>query len=689
VLWKLALASFAFSSCLVACPAGISTVLADGDLEESSTTTFTLDPAAGVVHVVVEVAVTNVVPDRTEGDTVYSRYYTGYSIPALAASAGASAVDAAGRALTVTSEPVSEAPGYVLYTVEFAERLDFLETERFTLTYDIVGLPPRDADPTRANRAYFGFGAFGAGDSGRVDVRVVAPDGLVVDLLGDPVTTTRIDGATVYSAEGIVDPDAFIVVVSARNDEALDRATVEVGDARFELLSWPGDSIWRTFVNEQIELGVPELAELIGEPWPIEGTLDVVQAITPYLYGYAGWFSPRERLIEVGEDLDQEVVLHELAHAWFNDQWFTDRWVNEGLAQVYSNEAVAALGGKPLIPDPIERAHPGFVELNDWDALSPGNNDDEREDYGYNASFAVMTQIVDEVGEDAMRSVLDAVATGAIAYVGDGAAEVSAEATDWRRFLDLVDEVGAASGARELFEQWVVEPDELALLDTRDATRERYAELLVDGGTWAGPVVVRQHLSEWRFDSADAAIDEAAEVLAARDTMVERASALGIDHPDGFEADYEAVDGSFDEVEAAIEEQIETFDVVASAVEAEARDDGVLETIGLWGTDVPAMVGEAKQAASTGEHDRARAAARDAVDTLDEAADVGTRRLALAVGAVVGMVLLVTLVVVLVRRRRARHRLAAAPVEPADGAEPSAVLEPADQVGAQGQSEPG
>lgn len=660
------LASLALASCLVVCPTGTSPVLADGDLEESSTSTYTIDPDAGVVRVAVEVAVTNVVPDRTEGDTIYSRYYTGYTIPALAATANPSAVDASGRALTVTSAPVAEAPGYVLYNVEFAERLYFLETERFTLTYDIVGLPPRDADPTRANRAYVGFGAFGSGDSGRVNVRVVAPDGLVVDLFGDPVTTTRTDGATVYVAEGITDPDAFVVVVSARNDEALDRATAAVGDARFELLSWPGDQIWPAFVKEQIETGVPRLAELIGEPWPIEGTLDVVQAITPYLYGYAGWFSPRERLIEVGEDLDQEVVLHELSHAWFNNQWFTDRWVNEGLAQVYSNKAVAALGGTPLTPEPIERSDPGFVELNDWDDLSLGNSDDDREDYGYNASFAVMSQIVEAVGEDAMREVLDAVAAGTIAYVGEGAGEEVAQTTDWRRFLDLVDEVGAASGARELFEQWVVEADELALLGARDATRERYAGLLAAGGTWAGPVVVRRHLSEWRFDAADAAIGEAAEVLAARNTMVDKAAALGIDHPDGFEADYEAVEESFDEVEAAIDEQIETFDIVASAVEADARDDGVLETIGLWGTDVPALVDDAKQAAAAGDHERARAAANDAIDTVDGATDLGTRRLAIAAGAALGIVGLATLTVGLVRRRRARHRLATASVEPTE-----------------------
>ena len=84
----------------------------------------------------------------------------------------------------------------------------------------------------------------------------------------------------------------------------------------------------------------------------------------------------------------------------------------------------------------------------------------------------------------------------------------------------------------------------------------------------------------------------------------------------------------------------------------------VATALGLWGTDVPALVDQAKVAAATGDHDAARAAARDAVDTVDDASDVGTKRFALAVGALLGMALLVTLLVVVLRRRSARRRAA-------------------------------
>jgi hypothetical protein len=664
MLRRLLTATLVLTGCLVATPVGTTTVQADAELEVATTSTYTIDPAAGVVRVAVEVAVTNVVPDRTEGDIIYSRYYTGYRLPATAASANAAAVDDAGRALTVSAVPTIDAPAYVLYDVEFAEQLFFQQTARFTLTYDIVGLPPRSDDPTRTNRAYFGFDAFGSGDSGKVNVRVVVPDGFVVDLLGDPVDEQRVDGATVYSADAIADPDSFDVIVSARDDDALDLTTVVAADGTFDVRSWPGDDEWQAFVTTQIETGVAELAELLGRPWPIDDSTEVIEAYTPYLYGYAGWFSADDRLIEVGEDLDQEVVLHELSHAWFNDEWFADRWLNEGMAQVYSNKAVEAMGGTPNEPEPIDTTDAGFVVLNNWrDPSFDGGDDEKREAFGYNAAFDIVSRITDEVGEEAMREVFDAVADDTIAYRGDLPAEESADTTDWRRFLDLVEELGGSTEARDLFEQYVVSAGGPALLEARDEARDRYADLLADGGEWAGPVVVRQHLSNWRFDDAEAAIDDAADVLAARDTMADKAEALGIGYPDGFEGEYEEVDESFDEVDAALGEQIETFDAVTAAVDADARDDGFFESIGLWGTDVPALVDQAKVAAATGDHDAARAAARDAVDTVDDASDVGTKRFALAVGALLGMALLVTLLVVVLRRRSARRRAAITPIE--------------------------
>ncbi len=80
-------------------------------------------------------------------------------------------------------------------------------------------------------------------------------------------------------------------------------------------MSWPNDPEWEAFAAKTIAQGVPALEALVGQPWPVKGQLKVIEAVTPYLRGYSGWFSPSTNTIEIGERLDAESMLHELAHA--------------------------------------------------------------------------------------------------------------------------------------------------------------------------------------------------------------------------------------------------------------------------------------------------------------------------------------------------------------------------------------
>mgnify|MGYP002138671456 CR=1 FL=1 len=149
------------------------------------------------------------------------------------------------------------------------------------------------------------------------------------------------------TADAIAQPDQYALFVSARADQSLTSTPLTAGDATFDIRGWPGDTDWQSFIGTQLAAGVPQLAELVGRPWPVASTVTVREAFTPYLYGYAGWFSAADAELEIGEDLDPEVVLHELSHAWFNTSAFDDRWVNEGLAQAYAAVAVTATGGTP------------------------------------------------------------------------------------------------------------------------------------------------------------------------------------------------------------------------------------------------------------------------------------------------------------------------------------------------------
>ena len=252
--------------------------------------------------------------------------------------------------------------------------------------------------------------------------------------------------------------------------------------------------------------GVPVLEDLIGLDWPRSDDTEVIESNTPYLYGYAGWFEPVNGVIEIGDELDQNVILHELTHRWFNDQMFATRWINEGLAEELAAQAMAELGGDPEASKLPPAAHPGHQPLNTWsDPQLQSAATEQQEAYGYAASYAVVHEVVDELGEDATRRVLRAAAADRIAYVGDAEPERQVASASWRYFLDLVEELGGASEASERFEAVVVDEAGKDDLADRAEARERYADLEQAGKGWAAPLVVRRAMASWRFDEADPA----------------------------------------------------------------------------------------------------------------------------------------------------------------------------------------
>ncbi len=666
-----ALAAMAFTPLAVL--GGTATAHAAGDgLSYTSTTTYTVDAASGVVHVLAEIQLRNTIPDKRDGYYISRRYFTGFSLPVPVGSINAVAVTSKGTALRLQPRLIPGDDSFFLFDVDLASNLFYGQTARVNVSYDITGLAPRSENPSRVNAAYAAFDAFGIGDDGQVTVRVVVPDGFQIDVFGDDATITHENGNTIYTATNIPNPNEFDIFVSARNDAGLTSSIVDTNDGdQFDLRSWPGDTEWQQFVTTQIDDGVPELASLIGQPWPIADKVQVREAYTPYLYGYAGWFSAVDKEIEIGEDLDQEVVLHELSHAWFNDSWFSDRWLSEGFAQVYSNKAIAALGGTASEPLIVVPSDPGKVKLNSWGDPNFIDGADKVEAYGYNASFSVVQRIVAGIDDDTMRTIFAAVDANTIPYLGDADPEASGGSADWRRFLDLAEEIGGSENATDLFRQYVVTDDQAALLDERSAARDKYHQLVDDGGEWAPPVVVRRRMTTWSFTDAAQLIKASEDVLALREELTTKAGQLGTSYPDSYEADYEATTTDLHDVSAEIQKEIDTADAVLTAVAADAGGDGLFGSVGLVGTDLPTVLDEAKAAFAKGDHDTARADAQKVIDTIDKAPDVGKQRSLVAVGGVLLLIGLIVLTIVLVKRRRRRRAAAAA-------AESGPVCEPVD-----------
>lgn len=633
----------------------------DDGLDIVAKVVYTLVPEQQLVKVVADATFTNSLPNTSSGGSVTSYYFDSFSWPMPAGARNVVARSGDDILETVTVD-VPEADDYFFIDVFFDRDLQYRETTRVILQYDLVGLPPRSPGYDRINPAYAGFDAYGAGDPGSMDVRFDLPAGWEAEIIGGRYAAATSNGRVVYRMTSFDDERyGYALFVSARRDDALASTDVTTPDGRnIEILSWPGDDEWTAFITDEITNGLPVLADLIGLPWPEGDDFVIRQAYTPYLYGYAGWYSADDSEIEIGENLDSETVLHELLHAWFNERWFVDRWVNEGFAQEYSNRALEERGDQWFSPEAVSPDDPAAVALQQWGDPDFVDGADESEAYGYAASYYVIDAIVDDLDDDEMREVFAAVDARAYAYVGDRPAETHDTAADWRRLLDLLEEVAGSRTAADLFTEYVLTPEQAIELTVRATARELYVELDERGGEWAPPVVVRTAMGDWSWTDAESSIGLARAVLDLRDELDTKARALGLAYPESLEAAYESADATQPEaptglgtVATSVQAQVESADALLGAIAAEARSDGLLGWIGLLGTDLDGDLGIAREAFTAGDLETVRRVSTEVVDTVDDASEAGNVRVLIAFGAVI---VVVALAATTVRRRRARER---------------------------------
>ena len=609
--------------------------------------TYDVDPSAVVVRVRHEVTLTNDQPDEPVAGGIRYTYFPEVGIPVATGAANLHATKADGTAVSSALE-TSESPLVSFAVVDLSPDLRYGDTQQLVITYDLPPVPPRSESAVRVNPAFVGFPVLLDGDPGRTSVEVRVPEPFTVEVVGDEMEQRSEGGLTILRAEP-ADPAGFLTSVVARNDDALLSREVDLGEHDVTVQGWPDDPEWADFTEVQVRDGVPVLERLIGLRWPATDALDVLETAAPYLYGYAGWYQPLEHVIEVGDELDQAVILHELAHLWFNADLFAQRWISEGLAEVFATAAVAELGGAPREPEQVDPTALGAVRLNEW--APPDLESDiaqEQEAYGYNAAWTVLDQIVAEIGLAALAEVVVAADAGEVAYPGPGYAEVGGTFR-WTHLLDLLEERAGSQTARPLFEQHVVAEDELPRLADRDAARARYDELEIRGGTWTPPAEVREDLTTWRFSEAREALDAAGSILDTRDQII--AALGGLDaEPAALEAAYEA-SRDLDEVSAQAEAALASAEAIQAGAAAADRSVGPLGAVGLLLSSPDDRMDEALAAFTAGDYELAAARARSTVDLVDGATRAGAVRLvaALALISVLGAALGV-------RRRRAGVR---------------------------------
>jgi hypothetical protein len=628
------------------------------DLTFVTAATYEVLPDEGRVAVTVRITATNHLRD-----TVTRRYFfeegylsvlPGTSNFALAAASGTPRVTVASRGETG-----------VLLRLRFGSRLASGESMDLTLTFDLPdpgGAPDR---PLRISPSIVAFQAWAfataATPGSSVEVRIPGGYAVVVGRgpLGGPAMEAP--GWQVFSSGPLDAPLTYVADVTAdRPGELLGvpRST-SVGDATVIVVprAWPDDDAWRARVADLVLAGLPALGAEIGLPWPLEGRLVIEETLARGSGGYAGAFDPAAMAMEVGFAASPAVILHEAAHGWFNGLLVGDRWIAEAFASYYAERAAQALGVTIASPELADAPAPAALPLNAWNPSGEGLTDADA--YGYAASLALAREIEALIGDEALRAVWQAAASGEPAYqpIGANAAagpDTGAAPPDWRALLDLLEDRAdpAATPALErLWLRWVTRPADARLLVPRASARAAYEAIVVAAAPWALPDSIRIAMRNWQFDAALGLLADAEAVLSQRDAVAAAAAAAGLTRPDALRVAFEGEAGlSAAMAEAATE--IAVIGRISEAATARIAEPDLAAHVGLIGADPEADIAAARAAFAEGDLDGAIAHADRAGSAWTAVPELARRRIISAALLTLAGLLLVAVIVQRLRRQR-------------------------------------
>lgn len=658
----------ALAATVLLAPPAIPTVRAADGLDIKADATYRVDVDDAVVRVRLDVVVTNRTPNRTVGvaggGTRTTQYYfNGIYVPIQL---DARNVRATSGTTTLGTTITKQANSRRL-EVRFPN-LFYGRSRSFRVEYDIVAGKPRSTSDIRVGPAFTTFTAWAVGDPRKSTVRIVLPTGFEDDGYGSDVTTATADERQTLRSGSIADPGEWYRVISASRPDALTAVEIPSPDIPIVIHAWPDDTLWRDTVIEVLTDGGPVLRELIDLPWPVTGDLDIYEIHSPLLEGYAGFYDSGTDEIRMGEELDPHLILHEASHAWFDSRTMGERWIAEGLAETYSAMAVSAIDSDEPEPRPsaVTPDDPAAFPLSFWpppDRIA----DDEiaaREDFGYAASGTLMKGIVDDVGVERMRDIFHAMDDRLAAYRQEGRTLHDLSPGGWRRFLDLVEEVGGAEGMSDRFRTWVVRPGDVDELDARLTARDRLDALETAGAGWAPPRWALDLMVRWRFDPATIAIDRAEALLDDRDDLIEVEARLGATAPADLEDRYERITDDRD-ADAVANEIVARQAAAAELIETRGAlgvEPSLLAQVGLLGAMPAAGLDAGLAAYTAGDLDGALAGAAASIAVLSGAEAVGQERLAIGIAMVLGVLVLLLFATWALRRvrRRRRARFAAA-----------------------------
>ena len=630
-----ALAAVALAAALLLPPAGSAHA---ADYIMATVAHYSVDQAARQIGVRIEVAFSNSTPNPPG-------QLSGFDHVEIAIQSGASQVsaeDADGH----LGVQLAQRDGTEYASDVTRSRVGSGDGIDFTLSYRLAdGAPDVHVRPQVVQFPAWGFGTSSA-------VMVDLPPGFEVQVDGGPLTGASDAAGTHLTSGPILDPASWMAYLTATMPITYTTFSRTValgtGTAELQVRAWASDPKWGRDSIDLLVSALPLLEQAVGLPYPRLGPLVVVETVSTSGSAAENLSSTAE--IQADYSASPFTLLHQLAHLWAGEQLASDRWIREGLASHLASVVAAQLHVKPPY-DPATRASQLGADAIPLETWGPSAVNRRQEAYGYAASWAVIDQIASSLGEEKLRRVLADIEAGLSAYDPAGARAAipgSFAPVDSRRFLDQVAAVSSFDPA-DAFREKVFPAGDAPELAARASQRQALAALGTAAGDWGVPLPVREAMTSWRFDDAEAAMRQATRWLEQRNDLQDAIRRAGLATPDRLAVTWQSDGGD----PTAIAELGAESSVVSSyqvAVGRAGAQRGILQQIGLVGEEEPkALLHQAAASFASGDLQGATATISRTMARLDSATEDGIVRSASAL-------LAVSLMVVLTIRPRRRRR---------------------------------
>lgn len=595
----------------------------------------------GTVLVETTATLTNTTRDRTEGGTVFFSFFD--SLP-LVVPIGAQnlTVTTGGSTLSSTSTALDD--DFELRQYSLPSQLRAGQTRTVTISFELPEADLRSDGLFLSNPAYSSFPLWSSSDPGQGSLQLRIPEGAEINDIGNSLRLAdRTDGFLVYEPFNFAVPRELFAYVVVTNEDELEQRNIEVLGQAIEINYWPGDDVWANFADRTITNGLPVLQGQIGIEIPEQSTLQVNESATPYFFGYGGWYDEVETSIDIGNLLDETVMLHELSHAWFNSDLFLDRWISEGLAEEFTWLTQGELGStqeeQPSLPQLTDR---GALPLTEWTAAGVGATNSEefqnQEEYAYGTSWYVVRSITETIGLDDMQAALGEAAANRYAY-GASPSLPLVIGEDWRRFFDLVSDQATPEEAEvieALFVDYIVDEQDLPAFETRRQARIDFQLLAERDPGWNIPFALSNAMAVWDFDRAQTLLGQARPI---QDRYLQLQAAIdgtSIEISDSAQEAYEIGPTQWDRAIELLDQQLASVERLTELERSVSGAPSLTQRVGLWGVDSSGALDDAQAALAEDDFRAFDTATADVEDAVRNAERRGITRLGVA-GLVVAL----------------------------------------------------